>query len=217
MIRKAKSNQIQRLLALVLAVCTVGVNTATLSVATEGGVALPVCGMTEHAHGPDCVTTESTLTCGLEAGSVHTHDASCQELQKTLICQLTEEEAHQHSEECNTVTDTLTCTLNETEAHSHSEQCYPVTLTCGLEDFSLQSEQYYIHVDPAVKVYATTKFPVFPGPHDANGEIDLPVVYTKLWGKGKVYYNSLGHTYKVFRDIPQAKELMRRGLLWAAR
>ena len=131
--KKAKSNQIQRLLALVLAVCTVGVNTATLSVATEGGEALPVCGMTEHTHGPDCVTTESTLTCGLEVGSVHTHDASCQELQKTLTCQLTEEEAHQHSEECNTVTETLTCTLNETEAHSHSEQCYPVTLTCGLE------------------------------------------------------------------------------------
>ena len=90
-------------------------------------------------------------------------------------------------------------------------------LTCGLEDFSLQSEQYYIHVDPAVKVFATTKFPVFPGPHDANGEVELPVIYTKLWGKGTVYYNSLGHTYKVFRDIPQAKELMRRGLLWAAR
>ena len=90
-------------------------------------------------------------------------------------------------------------------------------LTRGLEDFSLQSEQYYIHVDPAVKVYATTRFPVFPGPHDANGEVQLPVVYTKLWGKGKVYYNSLGHTYKVFRDIPQARELMRRGLVWAAR
>jgi type 1 glutamine amidotransferase len=90
-------------------------------------------------------------------------------------------------------------------------------LTCGLEDITLQSEQYYIHVDPAVQVWATTKFPVFPGPHDANGEIDLPVVYTKFWGKGKVYYNSLGHTYKVFRDIPQAYELMRRGFLWAAR
>ena len=89
--------------------------------------------------------------------------------------------------------------------------------TEGLEDFSLQSEQYYIHVDPVVKVHATTRFPVFEGPHSSNGEIDLPVVYTKTWGKGKVFYNSLGHTYKVFEDIPAAKEIMRRGFLWAAR
>ena len=62
-------------------------------------------------------------------------------------------------------------------------------LTCGLEDITLQSEQYYIHVDPAVQVWATTKFPVFPGPHDANGEIDLPVVYTKFWGKGSTRFS----------------------------
>lgn len=90
-------------------------------------------------------------------------------------------------------------------------------LTCGLEDFDLTSEQYYIHVDPAVKVCATTQFPVFEGPHSANGTVTLPIAYTKYWGKGKVYYNSLGHTYEVFRDIPAAKEMMRRGFLWAVR
>lgn len=109
-------------------------------------------------------------------------------------------------------------------AHPGNDQAvYTVNLkqdnpfTEGLEDFSLQSEQYYIHVDPAVKVHATTRFPVFEGPHSSNGEVDLPVVYTKTWGKGKVFYNSLGHTYKVFEDIPAAKEIMRRGFLWAAR
>ena len=90
-------------------------------------------------------------------------------------------------------------------------------LTCGLEDFDLTSEQYYIHVDHAVKVCATTQFPVFEGPHSANGTVTLPIAYTKFWGKGKVYYNSLGHTYEVFRDIPAAKEMMRRGFLWAVR
>src|SRR5690606_3308513 len=30
----------------------------------------------------------------------------------------------------------------------------------GLEDFKVKSEQYYMHVDPAVKVLATTRFPV---------------------------------------------------------
>ena len=67
--------------------------------------------------------------------------------------------------------------------------------TQGLEDFSIQSEQYYIHVDPAVKVHATTRFPVVEGPHSTNGQVELPVVYTKYWGRGKVFYNSLGHTY----------------------
>lgn len=90
------------------------------------------------------------------------------------------------------------------------------SFTEDLEDFHVESEQYYIHVDPCVKVYATTTFPVADGPHAANGDVKVPVVFTKMWGKGKVFYNSLGHTYKVF-DIPEARELMTRGLLWAAR
>ena len=88
--------------------------------------------------------------------------------------------------------------------------------TEGLQDFKVESEQYYIHVDPCVKVYATTTFPVADGPHVTNGEVKVPVVYTKMWGKGRVFYNSLGHTYKVF-DVPEARELMTRGLLWAAK
>ncbi|HOP11613.1 MAG TPA: ThuA domain-containing protein [Oscillospiraceae bacterium] len=86
----------------------------------------------------------------------------------------------------------------------------------GLDDFDVSSEQYYIHVDPAVNVLATTTFPTADGPHAANGSVVVPVVYTKLWGEGRVFYNSLGHTYKIF-DIPEAKELMRRGFLWATR
>lgn len=90
-------------------------------------------------------------------------------------------------------------------------------LTAGIVPFTVHSEQYYIHVDPAVKVLATTWFPVVEGNHSSNGKVELPVEYTKFWGKGKVFYNSLGHTYKIFTDYPQALELMRRGFLWAAR
>lgn len=89
--------------------------------------------------------------------------------------------------------------------------------TQGLEDFDVCSEQYYVHVDPAVTVYATTEFPVCDGPHSTNGKVHIPVVYTKFWGKGKVFYNSLGHTYEIFETIPAAKEMMRRGFLWAVR
>lgn len=85
----------------------------------------------------------------------------------------------------------------------------------GIGDFDVSSEQYYLHIDPAVEVLATTRFPVAHWFHSANKEVDMPVVWTKRWGHGRVYYNSLGHHNDIF-DIPEAKELMRRGLLWAA-
>lgn len=86
----------------------------------------------------------------------------------------------------------------------------------GVGDFDVVSEQYYLHIDPAVKVHAVTDFPVVEGPHSPNGPVAMPVVFTKLWGKGRVYYNSLGHQANVIDHGPAA-ELMRRGLLWAAR
>lgn len=89
-------------------------------------------------------------------------------------------------------------------------------ITQGMQDFKVVSEQYYMHVDPAVKVHAVTRFPVADGPHVSNGEVDMPVIWTKRWGKGKVYYNSLGHVAEIVR-MPQVTELMRKGMLWAAR
>ena len=86
----------------------------------------------------------------------------------------------------------------------------------GISDFQVSSEQYYLHVDPAVKVWATTTFPVADGPHAPNGEVKMPQVWTKRWGEGRVFYNALGHVDNVF-DVPEALELMRRGFKWAAR
>jgi type 1 glutamine amidotransferase len=85
----------------------------------------------------------------------------------------------------------------------------------GIQDFGVKSEQYYLHVDPAVEVLATTRFPTVTWYHSANGVVDVPVVWTKRWGVGRVFYNSLGHHADIF-DIPEALELMRRGFLWAA-
>ncbi len=87
-------------------------------------------------------------------------------------------------------------------------------LVTGISDFTVQSEHYYLHVDPAVEVLATTRFPVVPWYHSTNPAVDMPVVWTKRWGHGRVYYNSLGHHADVF-EIPEATELMRRGLFWA--
>ncbi|MDQ0901805.1 MULTISPECIES: ThuA domain-containing protein [unclassified Paenibacillus] len=79
-------------------------------------------------------------------------------------------------------------------------------LTEGMDDFVVVSEKYYMHVDPAIHVHAVTDF----------GDVEMPVVWTKTYGAGKVYYNSLGHQANIVR-MPETLELMRRGLLWATR
>jgi type 1 glutamine amidotransferase len=86
----------------------------------------------------------------------------------------------------------------------------PITL--GLNDFNMHSEQYYMHVDPAVEVLATT---IFSGEHAEwiEGTI-MPVVWKKKFGKGNVFYSSLGHVASDF-EVPEALTIMQRGILWS--
>lgn len=86
----------------------------------------------------------------------------------------------------------------------------------GIGDFEVVSEQYYMHVDPGVRVLASTKFPVAGGPHEGNGTVDMPVVWTKYYGEGRVFYDALGHTAAVVASEPNLT-IMRRGFRWAAR
>lgn len=81
----------------------------------------------------------------------------------------------------------------------------PSPLTEGIGDFEVTSEQYYMHVDPGNRVLATTRF----------GAVVMPVIWTKMWGKGRVFYCSLGHSPEVVK-MPQVLEIMRRGMTWAA-
>jgi type 1 glutamine amidotransferase len=89
-------------------------------------------------------------------------------------------------------------------------------ITEGIEDFEVASEQYYMHVDPAVKVLATTEFPTADGPHVGNGKFDMPVLWTKVYGQGRVFYSSLGHQLNIVEQEPH-RTILRRGLLWAAK
>ena len=84
----------------------------------------------------------------------------------------------------------------------------------GLSDFRMHSEQYYMHVDPAVQVLATT---TFGGEHAPwiDGVV-MPVVWKKRWGAGRVFYSSLGHVASDF-EVPEAREITCRGMLWASR
>jgi type 1 glutamine amidotransferase len=95
-----------------------------------------------------------------------------------------------------------------------TDKTHPIT--AGLTDFDVASEQYYMHVDPGVKVLATTRFPIADGPHVPNGSVEMPVLWTKMYGKGRVFYDALGHTAKVVESEPNLT-IMRRGFNWAAR
>jgi hypothetical protein len=82
--------------------------------------------------------------------------------------------------------------------------------------FDVVSEQYYLHTDPANHVLAVTEFPIADGPHVPNGKVDMPVMWTKLYGEGRVFYHSLGHHPDIFTR-ENVLPLTVRGFLWAAK
>jgi len=87
-------------------------------------------------------------------------------------------------------------------------------ITKGIDDFKMHSEQYYMHVDPSNEVLATTTFNSPAAPW-INGTV-MPVVWKRMWNKGRVFYSSLGHVAADF-EVPEALEIQKRGMLWASR
>ncbi len=87
-------------------------------------------------------------------------------------------------------------------------------ITAGIADFTVNSEQYYLHVDPSNEVLATTTFSgdLFPW---ITGTV-MPVVWKRKWGAGKVFYCSLGHKVDIL-EIPDVRTLVTRGMIWATR
>ena len=82
-------------------------------------------------------------------------------------------------------------------------------ITQGLSDFTLkQTERYYLHTDPSNNVLATITF-------EETGVV-MPYLWTRNWGKGKVFYAAWGHTEKDFDDAT-SREIVIRGMQWAAR
>jgi type 1 glutamine amidotransferase len=88
-------------------------------------------------------------------------------------------------------------------------------IMAGIGTFRMKSEQYYLHVDPSNEVLAQTIFQGTEGEPWTKGTI-MPAVWKRTFGKGRVFYTSLGHVNKDF-DVPECRTIMERGLLWAAR
>jgi len=87
-------------------------------------------------------------------------------------------------------------------------------ITQGLSDFTVKSEQYYMHVDPSNEVLATTTFHPRSAPW-VDGCV-MPVVWKRRWGQGRVFYSSLGHVASDF-EVPEVLEIQKRGMVWASR
>ncbi|MBB1250442.1 ThuA domain-containing protein [Rhizobium sp. G21] len=87
-------------------------------------------------------------------------------------------------------------------------------IMAGIGDFPYRSEQYYMHVDPSNEVLATTRF---TGEYlDFIDGVEMPVVWKKRFGQGRVFYSSLGHQASEF-DVPEMRTILERGALWAMR
>ena len=84
-------------------------------------------------------------------------------------------------------------------------------ITRGLpKSFPYHSEEYYMLTDPGITVLAQAKY------HHEGQDLIMPIAWTKQWGKGRVFYSSLGHDPKEFDEFPVALELAMRGISWAA-
>ncbi len=88
-------------------------------------------------------------------------------------------------------------------------------ITAGLGDFPLLTEQYWVLHDDLIDVLATTTHPVQPY-HPWHRPITSPAIWTRLWGRGRIFVATPGHSLDVLQD-PAVRTVIERGMLWATR
>lgn len=91
------------------------------------------------------------------------------------------------------------------------DRVHPITR--GVADFEVRSEQYYMHIDPANRVLASTVFDGVDAPWCEG--VRMPVVWTKRYGAGRVAYSALGHDASEFGQGSPTLVLAARCILWA--
>ncbi|WP_417509097.1 ThuA domain-containing protein [Microbacterium sp.] len=88
-------------------------------------------------------------------------------------------------------------------------------IMAGIEDFPLETEQYWVLTDDLNDVLATTTHPVQPY-HPWHRPIVSPAVWTREWGQGRIFVATPGHSPEVLRD-ENVRTIVERGMLWASR
>ncbi|WP_327004890.1 ThuA domain-containing protein [Dactylosporangium sp. NBC_01737] len=79
-------------------------------------------------------------------------------------------------------------------------------VVAGTGPFTVHTELYTVHVDPAIEVHAVA---------DVDG-VAMPVVWTTRFGAGRVFITTVGHELKDL-EVPEHDEIIMRGLAWATR
>jgi type 1 glutamine amidotransferase len=88
-------------------------------------------------------------------------------------------------------------------------------ILAGIDDFALDTEQYWVLHDDLIDVLATTTHPVQPY-HPWHRPIVSPAIWTREWGAGRVFVSTPGHSLDVLRN-PIVRTIIERGVLWATR
>lgn len=88
-------------------------------------------------------------------------------------------------------------------------------ITEGIADFELETEQYWVLSDNLNDVLATTTQMVRDG-DPWHREVMSPAVWTRLWGDGRIFVATPGHSLDVLQN-PNVRTIIERGLLWASR
>jgi type 1 glutamine amidotransferase len=88
-------------------------------------------------------------------------------------------------------------------------------ILAGIDEFEIETEQYWVLHDDLILVLATTTHPV-QAHHPWHRPVVSPAVWTRLWGEGRVFVATPGHSVDVLRD-DNVRTIIERGLLWAAR
>lgn len=90
-----------------------------------------------------------------------------------------------------------------------------ITDSClGIPDFNVVTEQLFLMVSPAAEVLAYSEFKPKSHLYFLNIEkpIKMPVVFRYRFGKGNVFYCSLGHNIEFIESCSQFREIMRFGI-----
>jgi type 1 glutamine amidotransferase len=85
----------------------------------------------------------------------------------------------------------------------------------GIGPFDVHTEQYWVIADAYNDVLATTVFEPYPG-GDFERPVTMPVVWTRQWGRGRVFVSTIGHRVADL-EVPEVRAVTGRGLRWASR
>jgi type 1 glutamine amidotransferase len=77
-------------------------------------------------------------------------------------------------------------------------------ITQGVGDFEVEDEIYISAFEPTVQILASAEW---------HGKAH-PMVWTKSYGQGRVFYTTLGHTKNTF-ERPAMQRLITQGVRWA--